>query len=124
MRWRNPVGRTASTAKYFLPRLLARFRREHEAVEVKLVVGNREQLVDMLRGNNVDIAIMGRPQRNWQLVLSRLRRTPMFLGRRLTIRCWVWASPGCSRCAPGPFSCVTGLRNPRRDGKVLCGGAI
>ncbi len=50
-----------STAKYFLPRLLAEFRREHEGIEVKLAVGNREQLVKMLHTNEVDIAIMGRP---------------------------------------------------------------
>ena len=50
-----------STAKYFLPRLLAEFQREHEGVEVRLIVGNREQLLKMLQGNEVDIAIMGRP---------------------------------------------------------------
>ena len=50
-----------STAKYFLPRLLAEFQREHEGVEIKLAVGNREQLVKMLHGNEVDIAVMGRP---------------------------------------------------------------
>jgi len=50
-----------STAKYFLPRLLAEFQREHEGIEVKLIVGNREQLLRMLQGNEVDIAIMGRP---------------------------------------------------------------
>ena len=50
-----------STAKYFLPRLLAEFRREHSGIEVKLAVGNREQLVRMLQANELDIAIMGRP---------------------------------------------------------------
>ena len=50
-----------STAKYFLPRLLAEFQREHEGIEIRLAVGNREQLVKMLQGNDVDIAVMGRP---------------------------------------------------------------
>ena len=50
-----------STAKYFLPRLLAEFRLEHAGIEVKLAVGNREQLVQMLQRNELDIAIMGRP---------------------------------------------------------------
>ncbi len=50
-----------STAKYFLPPLLAEFKREHGGVELRLVVGNREQLVAMLQANEVDIAIMGRP---------------------------------------------------------------
>jgi LysR family transcriptional regulator, low CO2-responsive transcriptional regulator len=50
-----------STAKYFLPHLLAQFRRDHEGVDIRLAVGNREQLVRMLHANEVDIAIMGRP---------------------------------------------------------------
>jgi DNA-binding transcriptional LysR family regulator len=53
-----------STAKYFVPRLLAQFRQEHPAIEVKLAVGgNREQLVALLRANEVDLAVMGRPPR-------------------------------------------------------------
>jgi LysR family transcriptional regulator, low CO2-responsive transcriptional regulator len=52
-----------STAKYFLPRMLAEFRREHEHVEIRLAEGNREKLVRMLQGNEVDIAVMGRPPR-------------------------------------------------------------
>ncbi len=50
-----------STAKYFLPRLLGEFKREHEGIDIKLAVSNREKLVGMLQGNEVDIAIMGRP---------------------------------------------------------------
>ena len=50
-----------STAKYFLPRLLAKFRVEHRGVEMALSVGNREQLVRQLRDGEVDLAVMGRP---------------------------------------------------------------
>lgn len=50
-----------STAKYFLPHLLAEFRREHGNIDIRLAVSNREQLVKMLHANEVDIAIMGRP---------------------------------------------------------------
>ena len=50
-----------STAKYFLPRLLAEFRREHEGVEIRLIEGNRQHLVKLLQGNEVDVAVMGRP---------------------------------------------------------------
>ncbi len=52
-----------STAKYFLPRLLAKFRTEHRGVEMQLAVGNREQLVRQLHDNEVDLAVMGRPPR-------------------------------------------------------------
>ncbi len=50
-----------STAKYFLPRMLAEFHAEHPGIDIRLAVGNREQLVRMLQANDVDIAIMGRP---------------------------------------------------------------
>jgi LysR family transcriptional regulator, low CO2-responsive transcriptional regulator len=53
----------ASTAKYFVPRLLAEFRREHPAIEFRLEIGNRQALVEMLHRNEVDLAIMGRPPR-------------------------------------------------------------
>ena len=53
-----------STAKYFVPRLLAKFRIEHPGVDVGLQVGNnREELVAMLADGEVDLAIMGRPPR-------------------------------------------------------------
>jgi LysR family transcriptional regulator, low CO2-responsive transcriptional regulator len=53
-----------STAKYFVPRLLAKFRIEHPGVDVRLQVGNnREELVSMLADGEVDLAIMGRPPR-------------------------------------------------------------
>ncbi|HEY7962728.1 MAG: LysR substrate-binding domain-containing protein [Steroidobacterales bacterium] len=55
-----------STAKYFLPRLLARFRDEHPGVEIRLHVGNnREEVVALMREGTVELAIMGRPPRNW-----------------------------------------------------------
>jgi LysR family transcriptional regulator, low CO2-responsive transcriptional regulator len=55
-----------STAKYFLPRLLARFRDEHPGVEIRLHVGNnREEVVELMREGTVELAIMGRPPRNW-----------------------------------------------------------
>lgn len=51
-----------STAKYFVPQLLARFHDEHPGIEVKLSVSqNREQLVALLQSGEVDLAVMGRP---------------------------------------------------------------
>jgi LysR family transcriptional regulator, low CO2-responsive transcriptional regulator len=55
-----------STAKYFLPRLLVRFRDEHPGVEVRLQVGNnREEVVALMREGSIELAIMGRPPKNW-----------------------------------------------------------
>src|SRR5579862_2878964 len=54
------------TAKYFLPRLLARFRAEHPGIEVRLQIGNnREAVVDLMREGSVELAVMGRPPSNW-----------------------------------------------------------
>lgn len=50
-----------STADHFLPRLLARFRAEHPGIEIRLTLGNREQLTQALHANEVDLAVMGRP---------------------------------------------------------------
>lgn len=51
-----------STAKYFVPRLLARFHEEHAGIDVRLrVAGNREQLVALMQAGEVDLSVMGRP---------------------------------------------------------------
>ena len=51
-----------STAKYFVPQLLARFHEEHPGVEVRLrVVGNRAQLVALMQAGEADLSVMGRP---------------------------------------------------------------
>lgn len=54
-----------SSAKYFLPTLLARFHAEHPAIEVRLRLGNREQLVALMQASEVDLSVMGRPPRDW-----------------------------------------------------------
>lgn len=51
-----------STAKYFVPRLLGRFREEHRGIDVRLQVAqNRAQMFSYLGSNDIDVAIMGRP---------------------------------------------------------------
>jgi DNA-binding transcriptional LysR family regulator len=50
-----------SNAKYFLPRLLAQYRAAHPGVELRLSLGNREQLVRQLASGAVELAIMGAP---------------------------------------------------------------
>ena len=54
-----------SSAKYFLPRLLAQFHTEHPAVDVRLRLGSREQLVAMMQANEVDLSVMGRPPKDF-----------------------------------------------------------
>ena len=52
-----------STAKFFVPRILVGFLRDHPGVEVNLAEANREGLIDLLRRNEVDLAVMGTPPR-------------------------------------------------------------
>jgi DNA-binding transcriptional LysR family regulator len=49
-----------STAKYFVPMLLMRFRSLHPGIEVSLQVENRERVLGMLSRNEVDLVVMGR----------------------------------------------------------------
>ncbi len=50
-----------STAQYFLPMLLAQFRRDYPEIDIRLAVGNRAKLVELLQAGELDIAVMGRP---------------------------------------------------------------
>lgn len=51
----------ASTAEYFAPGLLAEFRKTHADVRIRLLIDNRDTVSRLLAGNEVDLAIMGRP---------------------------------------------------------------
>lgn len=50
-----------STAQYFAPYALAAFARAHPALDVRLIIGNRHEIIDALEHFRIDIAIMGRP---------------------------------------------------------------
>jgi LysR family transcriptional regulator for metE and metH len=50
-----------STAKYFAPFALAAFQRAHPGIEISVRVGNRQQIVELLEGFALDIAITGYP---------------------------------------------------------------
>jgi molybdate transport repressor ModE-like protein len=50
-----------STAKYFVPFVIAAFSKRHPKIDVILEVGNREDIRQALRGYDLDLAIMGQP---------------------------------------------------------------
>lgn len=50
-----------STAKYFAPKAIAAFARDHPAIDIALKVGNRQETIRSLAGYEFDFAIMGRP---------------------------------------------------------------
>ena len=50
-----------STAKYFVPFMIAGFSKRHPDIDVTLSIGNRQETGAALRGYDLDFAIMGRP---------------------------------------------------------------
>ena len=74
-RWRGVrSGRirlgVVSTAKYFLPKLLAQFLKSHPGVDFRLTIHNREEILAELRANTVDFVIMGRPPEELECVAT------------------------------------------------------
>jgi DNA-binding transcriptional LysR family regulator len=72
-RWRGVrLGRirlgVVSTAKYFVPKLLAQFLRSHPGVDFRMTIHNREQILEELRANTLDFVIMGRPPEDIECV--------------------------------------------------------
>ena len=65
-----------STAKYFAPKLLARYSELFPGVDVQLVIGNRENLLKLLQDNGIDLAIMGRTPKELDAVSEPLAHHP------------------------------------------------
>ncbi len=66
-----------STAKYFMPRLMAGFMREHPGLDLKLEVGNRQALSELLARNEVDLAVMGTPPRELDVRVEPFAAHPL-----------------------------------------------
>jgi LysR family transcriptional regulator, low CO2-responsive transcriptional regulator len=56
-----------STAKYFAPRLIAAFVAEHPKLELKFLIGNRDDTIGLLRAHEADVALAGRPPADLQV---------------------------------------------------------
>jgi LysR family transcriptional regulator, low CO2-responsive transcriptional regulator len=68
-----------STAKYFAPSLLSAFTPAYPEVTIKFAVGNREEVIKHLAGNEVDLAIMGRPPRELDTDAEAFARHPLVI---------------------------------------------
>ena len=66
-----------TTAEYLLPPLLVTFANQNPKVKVKLQVGNRDEVVRQLAGQEIDVAIMGRPPAELKTVASAFAKHPM-----------------------------------------------
>ncbi len=65
-----------STAKYFVPQLLARFGKDFPELEVRLAVNNRNSVIELLTANEVDLAIMGRSPQSLDTVAESFAQNP------------------------------------------------
>ncbi len=63
-----------TTAEYLLPPLLVAFANDNPKIKFNLQVGNRDEIVRMLAGHEIDLAIMGRPP-------SELKTTSVSFGK-------------------------------------------
>jgi DNA-binding transcriptional LysR family regulator len=68
-----------STAKYFAPRILAAFARRHPGIELSLIIGNRAEIIAGLSHFRADIAIMGRPPKELDVVATPIGDHPHFV---------------------------------------------
>jgi DNA-binding transcriptional LysR family regulator len=66
-----------TTAEHLLPPMLVQFTLERPDVRLKLQVGNRTEIVDMLARHEIDLAIMGTPPRELRTNAARFARHPM-----------------------------------------------
>jgi DNA-binding transcriptional LysR family regulator len=65
------------TAEHLLPPMLVRFTTGRPHVRIKLQVGSRPEVIGMLSRDEIDLAIMGTPPREFPTSASRFARHPM-----------------------------------------------
>jgi DNA-binding transcriptional LysR family regulator len=66
-----------TTAKYFMPRLLGEFSRQHPGIEVSLYVGNRQGVLERLVNNKDDLYILGQPPEHLQVSAVTFAPNPL-----------------------------------------------
>lgn len=65
-----------STAKYIAPRIVAKFQAAHPDIGIKLIIGNRSEIIRGLEHNEYDALLMGRPPQNVPLEATLLSDHP------------------------------------------------
>jgi LysR family transcriptional regulator, low CO2-responsive transcriptional regulator len=68
-----------TTVKYTVPKLLGGFCAAHPGIDVAMVVGNRENLLQRLASNQDDLYIMGQPPQHMDVVSEDFADNPLVL---------------------------------------------
>jgi LysR family transcriptional regulator, low CO2-responsive transcriptional regulator len=65
-----------STAKYFAPFLLSTFEKLHPRIDITLTVGNRGEVLARLADYRIDMAMIGRPPQDIDVVMQEIGPHP------------------------------------------------
>ncbi len=65
-----------STSKYIVPHMIARFRAAFPGVTVQLTEGNRSRVLALLKSGAIDLAIMGQPPEDADVIAERFAPHP------------------------------------------------
>ena len=65
-----------STAKYIVPHVLARFQAKYTGIAINLRFGNRKQIVDALDRGEIELAVMGQPSDETDVVATEFAVHP------------------------------------------------
>ena len=68
-----------STAKYFVPHIMARFQQQYPGVAIDLRFGNRRQIGQSLARAEIELAVMGRPPEDSDLTADAFAMHPTVL---------------------------------------------
>ena len=66
-----------STANYFTPQLLAKFCQRHPNINVTLNVANRDTVLRQLTNNATDLAVMGQPPEDAEMLAQQFMKNPL-----------------------------------------------
>jgi LysR family transcriptional regulator, low CO2-responsive transcriptional regulator len=68
---------TTTTAKYFVPRLLGTFHKQHPAIELQLNITNQAEVLARLARNEDDLYFTGRPPQDLDIELRPVLPNPL-----------------------------------------------
>jgi LysR family transcriptional regulator, low CO2-responsive transcriptional regulator len=68
---------TTTTAKYFVPRLLGAFHKQHPAIELQLNITNQAEVLERLARNEDDLYFTGRPPQDLDIELRPVLPNPL-----------------------------------------------
>lgn len=95
-----------TTVKYTVPKLLGGFCAAHPGIDVAMVVGNRENLLQRLANNQDDLYIMGQPPEQLDVLCEPFADNPLVLVAPPDTRWWARSASPPRDSGTNPSSCA------------------